>query len=304
MSNYKILVIDYEPRGIQQLCVPLEMAGFTVELAKDGIRGVEMFDELKPDLTLIEAMIPKKHGFEVCEQLKKTPHGMLTPIVIVTSVYKGRRYRTQALHHYRCDEYLEKPIPPEKLIEVVNRLLQESRADRPAESSAPPAAEPAKAAAPSAAAGQQDAELEIMSRLDELLGDNGEASGDESKLDESTVTKDEVLAHVEESDQGIPQEKVLSFDPERTKRKVTPPVVDTPSAPTVKTRGSVAEQPHPRHEVEVPAPRPEVAPRKVTRPDPAPVIAPQVGGRIGWTLVGVALGIIATALLFYLVGPL
>ncbi len=182
MSNYKILVIDYEPRGIKQLRDPLVRAGHEVTVAQDGVAGIEAFNEVLPDLTLIEAMLPKRHGFEVCQVLKQTTHGESTPVVIVTSVYKGRRYRTQAIHNYKCDEYLEKPIAEEKLLEVVDRLLAgrvptggpapAEAAEQPPVAAAPAAPEAAPAVAPAAkpAEGGDGAEFEIMERLDELLG--------------------------------------------------------------------------------------------------------------------------------------
>src|SRR4030095_14342440 len=49
-----------------------------------AIDGVEAFTRLNPDMVLVEAMIPKKHGFEVCQELKRTPHGRRTPIIITT----------------------------------------------------------------------------------------------------------------------------------------------------------------------------------------------------------------------------
>ena len=175
MANYKILIADYEPRGIQQLSEPLEAAGYSVEVAKDGLRAIEAFNTFKPHLTLIEAMLPKKHGFEVCQELKKTQHGSMTPIVIVTSVYKGRKYRTQALHHYGCDEYIEKPIAADKLVETVQRLIADCCTVRPdSDASSPVAKAPAPVAdAAVSASGRSNgtAEVEIMERLDEILGE-------------------------------------------------------------------------------------------------------------------------------------
>jgi DNA-binding response OmpR family regulator len=173
MPDYKILIADYEPRGIKQLQEPLEREGYRVEIAKDGVRAIEAFNSFKPHLTLIEAMLPKKHGFEVCQELKKTQHGSMTPIVIVTSVYKGRKYRTQALHHYGCDEYLEKPIDAEQLRSIVKRLIDE-RCSVPLEAAPRPTAEPRKAAPAAATATAEidsdaEAEAEISDRLDEIL---------------------------------------------------------------------------------------------------------------------------------------
>jgi DNA-binding response OmpR family regulator len=142
----KVLIIDYEPRGIKQLSDPLENAGYEIIVANDGIVGLEVFKKEKPDLVLIEAMLPRRHGFEVCGEMKRTEHGQVTPVVVVTSVYKGRKYRSQAVHQHGADEYLEKPIAPETLTKTVEGLLP----DRPRAAPSPVA--PAPMAAPVAPA--------------------------------------------------------------------------------------------------------------------------------------------------------
>src|SRR5580765_1379290 len=123
MANHKVLLIDYEPKSIERIVRPLEGAGFVVETATDGLAGLEAFEKTQPSLVIIEAMIPKKHGFEVCQEIKKSPRGKRTPVVITTAVYKGRKYRTQALHIYGCDEYVEKPIAEDALVGLVRRLV-------------------------------------------------------------------------------------------------------------------------------------------------------------------------------------
>jgi TonB family protein len=138
MANYTILLIDYEPRSIERFREPLIAAGYTIEIATDGVSGIEAFHRLSPDMVLVEAMIPKKHGFEVCQELKRTPHGRRTPVLITTGVYKGRKYRTQALHIYGCDEYIEKPIAPEQLLKIVGKFFGSASS-----SSGPKATEPA-----------------------------------------------------------------------------------------------------------------------------------------------------------------
>lgn len=185
MANYTILLIDYEPRSIERFREPLVAAGYLVEIANDGLSGIEAFNRLSPDMVLVEAMIPKKHGFEVCQELKRTPHGQKTPIIITTGVYKGRKYRTQALHIYGCDEYIEKPIAPQQLLGVVGKFF-ESAPTRPtgAAELAPglpmlgrePSREPRGAADPKSSTisaprsvSNDDAEGEIMARLDAII---------------------------------------------------------------------------------------------------------------------------------------
>jgi DNA-binding response OmpR family regulator len=166
----KILIIDYEPRGIKQLNDPLEGAGYEIRIAKDGVAGIETFNKEKPDLVLIEAMLPKRHGFEVCQELKRTDHGRHTPVVIVTSVYKGRKYRSQAIYQYGCDEYLEKPVAPAKLLEVVKGLLGGAR--NPTASGTA-----VQTATPATSAPTDSTEAEIIDRLNQILGDTKGTTG-------------------------------------------------------------------------------------------------------------------------------
>lgn len=156
MAILKALVIDYEPRGIRQLREPLHDAGFDVHVVQDGLTGRRVFDHLAPDIVIVEAMLPKKNGFELCGELKDTAAGAGTPVVVVSSVYRGRKYRSQAIHHYGADEFLEKPVSPEALVETALRLIERYRAER-ADRTGPPAT-----------AG--DAEGEISDRVDDLFG--------------------------------------------------------------------------------------------------------------------------------------
>jgi len=123
MPDYKILLIDYEPRSIARLLVPLRNAGYEVEVARNGVDGIEAFDRISPDLTLVEAMLPKIHGFDVCKELKNSPHGKKSAVVIFSSVYRGHRYRMQARFQYDADGYLEKPISDADLLAAVSSYL-------------------------------------------------------------------------------------------------------------------------------------------------------------------------------------
>jgi DNA-binding response OmpR family regulator len=177
MPDYTILLVDYEPRSIERLRRPLEQAGYRIEIANDGVSAIQRFEELKPDLTLIEAMIPKKHGFEVCQELKQTAHGKESAVLVITSVYKGRRSRIQATYYYGCDDYLEKPISDETLLEVVRKHLGE-----PAEPDSPGEDEPAARTEPESTDSGSDGkeskgserlldatEAEILDHLDSVL---------------------------------------------------------------------------------------------------------------------------------------
>jgi len=124
MSNSrKILLIDYDPESIESTKGTLIQAGYEVEVANDGIAGVEAFERLKPDLVLIEPMVPKRHGFQVCQEIKSTAAGRGTPVLITTGFYRGRKHRDEAHESYGCDAYLEKPIAAELLLSTCSKFL-------------------------------------------------------------------------------------------------------------------------------------------------------------------------------------
>jgi len=186
MANYTILIIDYEPRSIERLRIPLERAGYTIEVAKDGTAGIQKFHEIKPAAVIIEAMLPKRHGFEVCQELKQTPHGARCPVMIATSVYRGRRYRHQAMHLYACDAYLEKPLTDDDLLSTTEAALRHYSEAREAAVEDPAATMQVdtpqlKPETPSngqplpatqASANDPDEDFEIIDRLDSLLSDD------------------------------------------------------------------------------------------------------------------------------------
>jgi two-component system response regulator MtrA len=178
MSDYTILIIDYEPRMIESARVTLERAGYKVETAADGVSGIEAFHLLKPALTLIELMLPKKSGLEVCRELRGSEYGEDAPLVIVGSRFRSRQYRNDARHTYKADDFVEKPVSKETLLSLVDALVtgRQLSAAAPEAEAEPPAAAlvGAGVAAPVAAepgsSGDESLESEIGDHLDSLLG--------------------------------------------------------------------------------------------------------------------------------------
>lgn len=183
MPDYTILVIDYDPRALEGVRPPLERAGYHVTVSTDGLSGIEKFNALKPELTLIEFMLPKKSGVEVCRELRKTEHGEQAQLVIMTSRFRSQKFLHQAKRQYRVDEFLEKPFDEERLLDLVNGLIGRPGVGARARSAPETVAEvetvtsTSSSAGPRAEAGpvqeapvEQDFESEVTDRLDNLLG--------------------------------------------------------------------------------------------------------------------------------------
>ncbi len=120
----KILIADYNSKELQRLKQLFEGEGFKVISANDGPSVIAKFEEEKPDVILLSAMLSRKNGLEVCKKIKMSPDGANIPVIIATSIYKGKNYQMKAKIDYKADEYVEKPISDDKLLELVKKHLE------------------------------------------------------------------------------------------------------------------------------------------------------------------------------------
>jgi len=122
MSEKKILVVDFDAGSRESLVRILKNLKGQIIEASDGAQAYDLFKEEKPDLVILEAILPKLHGFDLTKKIFQESKGTV-PIIIVTGLYKGPQYKHEALTNLGASEYLEKPVNPETLLETVNRLL-------------------------------------------------------------------------------------------------------------------------------------------------------------------------------------
>jgi TonB family protein len=137
----KILIIDYDQSSLASLQGVFSGMGYQVVTAGDGQAGWDKYNKESPDLVLMEAMLPKVHGFELCQRITSERNSQAT-VFIMTGVYKDRVYRTEALRTYGASEYFEKPLKMAELVSSVEAVIgkPEPRPDPP-----PQAAEAAPA---------------------------------------------------------------------------------------------------------------------------------------------------------------
>ena len=91
--------------------------------AHDGAQALQMANELKPDLIITDALLPKLDGRELCRIVKTSPATAGCKVAVMTALYKAMRYRNEAFHTFKADEFIEKPLSPEKLRHLVSHLL-------------------------------------------------------------------------------------------------------------------------------------------------------------------------------------
>lgn len=122
MTDKKILIVDYDAAGLASLAAMVEPGKFQVVKASDGQSAYEKFVEEKPDLVILEAILPKIHGFDLTKRISEETHGRV-PVIIVTGLYRGPQYRMEALSTFGAADYFEKPVDGEKLLRSVLTLL-------------------------------------------------------------------------------------------------------------------------------------------------------------------------------------
>jgi DNA-binding response OmpR family regulator len=122
MRNEKILVVEFEENSLNSLLQTLQTEGFQVVTAKDGHEGLLMFESENPDLVILEPMLLKLHGFDLCRKISKDSNKK-TPVIITTGFYKGEHYKSEAIDTFGASAFFEKPYKNEELIVTIHELL-------------------------------------------------------------------------------------------------------------------------------------------------------------------------------------
>ncbi len=124
MADKKILIVDYDNASLETLTALFEPQKFVVIKAGDGQAAYEKFREEKPDIVILEAILPKIHGFDLTKRISEETHGRV-PVIIVTGLYRGPQYRLEALSTFGAADYFEKPVDQKRLLQSVMNLLEE-----------------------------------------------------------------------------------------------------------------------------------------------------------------------------------
>ena len=118
----KILIADDEPDIVEIISFHLEKAGYIVASAKDGSEAIEKAKQFQPDCIILDIMMPKRNGFEVCEYLRSNKEFDKTFIVLLTAL------NDEASHikglELGGDDFVNKPISPKVLVSRINALYR------------------------------------------------------------------------------------------------------------------------------------------------------------------------------------
>ena len=122
MSKKRILIIEDEHDLVELIMLRLEANGYEAMAAYDGEEGLRAAKEEKPDLIVLDVMMPKMNGFDVCRKLKDDEKFKRIPILMLTVKFQPNDIKFAK--ELGADEYLTKPFEPEILLNKIRELLK------------------------------------------------------------------------------------------------------------------------------------------------------------------------------------
>jgi two-component system alkaline phosphatase synthesis response regulator PhoP len=128
MSEKKhILVVDDDPDLVESVSMKLESEAYIVEKAYDGLEAWDKIKEDRPDLIILDVMMPRKNGYELCDELKKSETYKDIVIVLLTAVadaVTSTSYTHMDGKTTLADDFIPKPIDLDRLMEIVKENLE------------------------------------------------------------------------------------------------------------------------------------------------------------------------------------
>ncbi|MDP2687573.1 MAG: response regulator transcription factor [Aequorivita sp.] len=121
-KDITILLVDDEPDILEIVRYNLTSEGYTVETAENGIEAIAQAKKVKPQLIIMDVMMPKMDGIEACEKIRSIPELAETVITFLTA--RGEDYSQMAGFEAGADDYITKPIKPKVLVSKVKALLR------------------------------------------------------------------------------------------------------------------------------------------------------------------------------------
>jgi len=117
----KILVIDDEFELLMAMKIRLVSSGYLVETAKDGVDGINLMEQFKPGLVLLDFIMPNADGLEICRRIKSNPNLKDIPVVMCTAA--GEKNIEQRIKEAGAQDYVVKPFDTANLLTVIKKWL-------------------------------------------------------------------------------------------------------------------------------------------------------------------------------------
>jgi len=126
MAKKYVLIVDDDPDMVETVGMMLESKGYEVGKAYDGVEGDESIKKRRPDLVVLDVMMPRKDGYTLCSELKKNTVTRDIPVILLTAV--GEAVPTTTYSHAdgmatEADDYIPKPVDTMTLVHSIERLF-------------------------------------------------------------------------------------------------------------------------------------------------------------------------------------
>ena len=125
IENSKILLVDDEEDILEFLSYNLKKEGFGIVTANNGISALKKLEKSKPDLIILDVMMPEMDGIEVCEKIREQDN--FDDVLILFLTARSEEYSELAGFSAGADDYITKPIKPKLLVSRVNAILKRKR---------------------------------------------------------------------------------------------------------------------------------------------------------------------------------
>ena len=119
--GHSVLVVDDEPNILMSLEYLMKQAGYDVRIARDGEEAMLAVEDTPPDLMLLDVMMPKRDGFDVCQSIRG--NGALDSVRIIMLTAKGRDIEREKGLALGADDYITKPFSTREVLAKVKDLL-------------------------------------------------------------------------------------------------------------------------------------------------------------------------------------
>jgi two-component system alkaline phosphatase synthesis response regulator PhoP len=122
LDGSRILLVDDNQQNLELIQAYLESLPVEIETARDGIEAIEAVERQQPDLILLDVMMPRMSGFEVCQKLKANPETRDIVVIMVTALHEVADYERAV--ESGTDDFLSKPVNKLELLTRVRSLLR------------------------------------------------------------------------------------------------------------------------------------------------------------------------------------
>lgn len=191
MRDRKILIVDFEEKCLNSLSKFFQDQGFNIVTAKDGQEGLEKFELESPDLVILEPMLLKLHGFDLCKKIS-ADSAKKVPIIILTGYYRGEHYKTEAIQSFGASRFFEKPCKNEEILSTIKDLIGEKTEEKLIEEKKEIIQTPERIS-------KTDTKAEIRREVDEML---------KEALSEFGLNLDKKTQHIHDDQRKLEKEEI------------------------------------------------------------------------------------------------